>query len=154
MKDQLIRYQGEIYQTEVMKILLCFYGGSEAWEGVFPGVGFDDYYDDIAFRLGPDRIDPDILTERRAYPTMIYPAKQIGTCHKEACDKNTEFKYCSLYCWYTNSLDINQSRIDNADTLTERNEAINFRDRLIQQFGKAAEGSKPRVSEEDGLLIV
>lgn len=153
-KGHLIRYGGELRQTETMKILLCFYGGSEAWKGMFPGADFDHYYDDIMFQLGPEQIDPNILIERRTYPTMIYPAKEIGVCHREICSKATEFKYCSLHCWYTNSLDHNQYTIDNADTVDERNAAIVFRGKLVKQFGKAAEGSKPRVSEEDGLLIV
>lgn len=154
VKDHLIRYQGELYQTETMKILLCFYAGSEAWRGMFPGIDFDDYYDEIMFQLGPDRIDPNILYERRTYPTLIYPSKPIGICHRETCEQKTEFKYCSLYCWYTNTLDHNQHAIDTAETLTERNEILNFRYKLVAQFEKAAEGSKPRVCEEDGLLIV
>lgn len=128
-------YDGIIYQTDRMKILLCFYNGSEAWQGMYPGCSFDHYYDDIMPKLGPDCIDPYILNQRQTIPTMIYPFKNIGICQKPQCSNRVDYKYCSLMCWLTNSVDINQYTINNAENSIERENALNFRRKLTSQYG-------------------
>lgn len=126
-------YGGPIYQTEQMKFLLCFHAGSEFWLGVYPGCSFDHYYDDVMFQLGPDEIDQAILEQRRTIPTMIYPFRELGKCQKPLCENETAYKYCSITCWYTNSLDTHQYTIDTG-TDSEREVAVDFKRKLINQF--------------------
>lgn len=127
-------YNGPIYQTDRMKILLCFYGGSEFWLGMYPECSFDHYYDDVIFKLSPEEIDPDILAQRQTIPTLIFPFRELGLCQKPMCDNQTGYKYCSMTCWYTNSVDTHQYTIDTGSD-SEREEALSFKQKLVNQYG-------------------
>lgn len=98
-----LAYEGVVYRTNDAQILLRFHRGSEAWLGVYPGCSFDCYYDEVIHSLC--EMDPEILVERQHVPLIVFPTKDVGLCQNQECDKATQYKYCSISCWFFTMLD-------------------------------------------------
>lgn len=128
-------YEGVVYQTENTKILLRFHDGSEAWQGMYPGCSFDHYYDDVMSDLGPDEVDELILLQRQFFPTIVYPFKDVGVCQRPECDKQTQYKYCSLNCWYLNGVETSKYAVDTAITEYDLECALDFYRKLTSRYG-------------------
>lgn len=130
---RLYRYPGITYQTDC-GVLLNFQNDSHKWEGIYPGMSWDDFYNELSW-LNIELLTPAVATKRMRYPLFMWPFKNMGTCQRWRCNETTTFKFCSLDCWYFDTLDTIKGAIKSAPTIGDVEANVRFMERVMSKYG-------------------
>lgn len=132
VNGRIDRYNGILSRTNC-GILINFHNGEENLQGIFPGCSWDDYYDILLPTMtSPTNIE---IQNRYTSPISYWSSKPIGICSRNECNANTNYRYCSLKCWYINLINVTNNQIRNSKTTKELNQATNFKNGLEKEFG-------------------
>lgn len=135
INGQLYRYPGVTYQTDC-GVLLSFQKDTQKWDGVYPGYSWDKFYEDL-LSMNTDLITPDVAKRYRTCPLFIWPFKEVGMCQRPVCDQSTESQYCSVDCWYFDTLEMIRYAIANASSLNIVDANVRYMEKLIAKFGSS-----------------
>lgn len=145
INNRIFRYGSKIFQTDG-GFLLKFTSGTEAWQGIFPGCSWDRFYDDIMIDLNPTQHNPKALAQRFLIPTLIVSFKDVGICAKDECTNSTVYKFCSISCWFFDTIDMTRRIISRSHNQEEIEQQVAFVEQLAKIFGT-------QVDEEQANLI-
>lgn len=147
---KLFRFPGVLCQTD-NGILLCFQKDSYKWQGVYPGYSWDAFYNDLVI-MNIELITPAVMEKRLMEPLFIWPFKDAGICQRPTCNEATSSKYCSVDCWYYDTIEMIRYAIAHASTLAIVDANIKYMERLVAKFGSLVQVGSD--SESASQLIV
>lgn len=133
IEGRLYRYPGVTYRTNC-GIMLSFQNDSHKWNGIYPGMSWDDFYNNHA-KMNIELLTPSVAHHKTRYPLFVWPFKPVGTCQRFKCDENTDSKYCSMDCWYYETLDIIKQAIQNANSVEAADANVRLMERVVSQYG-------------------
>jgi hypothetical protein len=129
---QILRYGSNVFQTDG-GYLLKFTSGAEQWQGVFPGCSWDEFYDTVMMGLCSKNLKTSVLKQRRAIPTLIV-GSDVGSCWQ--CRIDTEYKFCSVSCWFFYTIEMTRQIIAESDSLQKIDYHTSFVEQMVALYGK------------------
>lgn len=138
---RIFRYGPNVFQTET-GALLKFTSDAEKWEGVFPGCSWDLFYDEVMPRLCGDDVNILAVKERRIVPIVIQ-GRDVGKCRR--CSATTSFKFCSISCWFFETVEMTRDIIANADHVDKVDRNARFIERMYAMFGQQVDADLVQV---------
>lgn len=131
INGNLYRYSGITYQMEC-GIIVSFQNGAHKWDGIYPGKSWDQFYNELSL-LNIELLTPHIISKRLREPLFMWAFKIPGICQR--CEEPTTSKFCSIDCWYFDTLEMIRQAIETAPYLTDVEANVRFMERVIRKYG-------------------
>ena len=136
---QIFRYGSKVFITNG-GTLLKFTSGADRWVGIFPDCTWDCFYDEVMPMLCGDNVNILASKQRHSIPTII-EGSNIGRCVK--CSEDTEYKFCSMTCWFFYTIELTNGIIEDADNIDKIDRNIKFIERMMVLFGNQLNPTQP-----------